>query len=484
MDTPRWTNLLAVRQSYESGSVETGPGPLEAFFEVRYLQHHKQSRALELIPQLAAEFKAQFGRDSGGLIRQRAFRAERRGYRQPQDAVAVNVFDERPESGLTRAAARGEDRQLTLERNESLEEQRAAADHEGRLVYAAEAPGTPTGEHHRGIIRTALGRRSIGGPHGGHGIRQLRQIDAPCGRIEERHRNGPVAAGNGRRAVGRVTGRRPVLRVDTGRRISRPDTLVVEEPLEIRVGGAALAVTMRTPGDDIDLVHGFLLTEGVLRTAEDVAAARYCAGTGPDGENTYNVLDVALADGVAPPSPSVTRNLYTTSSCGICGKASIDAVRTQTAYPVADDPLVMSTELLTGLPDALRAGQRVFDRTGGLHAAGLFTADGTLLALREDVGRHNAVDKAVGWAVRAGEVPLRGHLLLVSGRASFELTQKALMAGVPALAAVSAPSTLAVDLAAEAGMTLVGFLRGTAMNVYAGQARISETPDVLGGHAV
>jgi FdhD protein len=272
--------------------------------------------------------------------------------------------------------------------------------------------------------------------------------------------------------VGRVTGRRRVLRIDGGQ-VVRSDMLVVEEPLEIRVGGRPLAVTMRTPGDDIDLVHGFLLTEGVIRGVGDVQAARYCAGKDDAGQNTYNVLDVALADGVPPPEPGVERNFYTTSSCGVCGKASIDAIRTRTAFPVADDPTVADPAVLGALPDTLRAAQRVFDRTGGLHAAGLFTPDGALRCLREDVGRHNAVDKVVGWAVRAAAAPLRGHILLVSGRASFELTQKALMAGIPVLAAVSAPSTLAVDLATEVGMTLVGFLRGGSMNVYTGASRVA-----------
>jgi FdhD protein len=272
--------------------------------------------------------------------------------------------------------------------------------------------------------------------------------------------------------MGRVTGRRPVVRIDGDQAVRRPDTLVVEEPLEIRVDGTPLAVTMRTPGDDIDLAHGFLLTEGVIRGAADVHAARYCAGTDGDGQNTYNVLDVALADGVPLPRPGVQRNFYTTSSCGVCGKASIDAIRSRTVYPVAGDPLVVDAAILGGLPDVLRSAQRVFDRTGGLHAAGLFTPAGELRCLREDVGRHNAVDKVVGWAVRSGALPLTGHVLLVSGRASFELAQKALMAGAPVLAAVSAPSTLAVDLAAEAGMTLVGFVRGTSMNVYAGAERV------------
>ena len=274
--------------------------------------------------------------------------------------------------------------------------------------------------------------------------------------------------------MGRVTARRPVLRLDveTGATSTRPDTLAAEEPLEIRVGGRPLAVTMRTPGDDLDLAHGFLLTEGVIRSAADVSIARYCDSVDDAGRNTYNVLDIALAPGVAPPAVGIERNFYTTSSCGVCGKASIDAVRTQTAYEPGDDSTPIRPQILAGLPAALRAAQKVFDKTGGLHAAGLFTADGELLALREDVGRHNAVDKVVGWALREGLLPLSGHVLMVSGRASFELVQKALMAGLPALAAVSAPSTLAAELAEESGMTLVGFLRGSTMNVYTGAHRI------------
>ncbi|TQS40958.1 formate dehydrogenase accessory sulfurtransferase FdhD [Cryptosporangium phraense] len=272
--------------------------------------------------------------------------------------------------------------------------------------------------------------------------------------------------------MGRVTGRRPVIRVNGSEQTRRPDTLVAEEPLEIRVGGQPYAVTMRTPGDDVDLVHGFLLSEGVITSASQVAGARYCTGTGPDGQNTYNVLDVALADGVAPPSPDIARNVYTTSSCGICGKASIDAVRTQSAFSVAEDPFRIGVDVLAKLPDRLRAAQRVFDRTGGLHAAALAGADGELIEVREDVGRHNAVDKVLGSALRAGSTPATGRVLMVSGRASFELVQKAVMAGVPALAAVSAPSTLAVDLAVEAGLTLVGFLRGETMNVYTGEQRL------------
>jgi FdhD protein len=271
--------------------------------------------------------------------------------------------------------------------------------------------------------------------------------------------------------VGRLTARRKVLRLGGPEPVERPDTLVVEEPLEIRVGGRPLVITMRTPGDDMDLAAGFLVSEGVVSEADHVRGIRYCAGA-VNGENTYNVLDVDLDPAVPPPDPSLARSFYTTSSCGLCGKASLDAVRTAARWPVADDPVTVTAAALSTLPDALREAQRVFDKTGGLHAAGLFTASGDLLAMREDVGRHNAVDKVVGWALREGRLPLRGCVLLVSGRASFELTQKAWMAGIPVLAAVSAPSSLAVDLAEEAGMTLVGFLRGATMNVYAGTHRI------------
>ncbi|AOS62430.1 formate dehydrogenase accessory sulfurtransferase FdhD [Actinoalloteichus hymeniacidonis] len=272
--------------------------------------------------------------------------------------------------------------------------------------------------------------------------------------------------------MGRVTVRRQVLRISGGTARVRPDALAAEEPLEQRVNGRALAVTMRTPGSDVELAHGFLLTEGVIAHREDVAIARYCDGVDDQGRNTYNVLDIALADGVAPPETGVERNFYTTSSCGVCGKAALDAVRLRTRHSPADDALRISADTLSALPPALRAAQRVFDSTGGLHAAGLFTADGTLLAVREDVGRHNAVDKVIGWALLADRVPLSGCVLMVSGRASFELVQKAAMAGIPLLAAVSAPSSLAVDLADEQGMTLVGFLRGDSMNVYTGRERV------------
>jgi len=267
--------------------------------------------------------------------------------------------------------------------------------------------------------------------------------------------------------------RRSVVRITPDGRVSRPDTLAAEEPLEIRVGERALAVTMRTPGHDVELAHGFLLTEGVIGALTDVRTARFCDSLDEDGRNTYNVLDVELADGVAPPEPGVERNFYTTSSCGVCGKASLDAVRLRSRFLPHADRVTIDPGVLAGLPDALRRHQRVFERTGGLHAAGLFDADGTVLVVREDVGRHNAVDKVLGHALLAGRIPARGGVLVVSGRVSFELVQKAVMAGVPVLAAVSAPSSLAVELAEESGLTVAGFVRDGSMNVYTGAERIT-----------
>ncbi|MBF6172135.1 formate dehydrogenase accessory sulfurtransferase FdhD [Nocardia blacklockiae] len=268
--------------------------------------------------------------------------------------------------------------------------------------------------------------------------------------------------------MSRVTARRKTLRVTPGGQIRRPDTLAVEEPLELRVDGQSLTVTMRTPGSDIDLAHGFLLSENIIGAPEDIVSARYCAGTDANGQNTYNVLDIQLRT----PTPVLARNFLTTSACGLCGKTALDEVRTRTRFPLpAGSPLV-DTDVLAALPAELRSRQTVFDATGGLHAAGLFTADGTALAVREDVGRHNAVDKVIGWALRENRVPAHDLVLVVSGRASFELVQKAVMAGIPVLGAVSAPSSLAVDLADESGLTLAGFLRGDTMNIYTGADRL------------
>lgn len=265
--------------------------------------------------------------------------------------------------------------------------------------------------------------------------------------------------------MGRLTNRRTVLRIEGSHRRRVDDTLVVEEPLELRVAGRSLTVTMRTPGNDFELARGFLTSEGVLHRREDLRTMRYCTGTDEDGRQTYNVIDAVLAAGVDVPE-GVERAFTTHSSCGICGKESIDSVRTRSAWTSADDNVVLSPAVLATMPDALRAAQAVFETTGGLHAAGLFTVDGTLVCAREDVGRHNAVDKVIGWAMERGRIPLRAHVLMVSGRASFELVQKASMAGIPALASVSAPSDLAVRLAEESEMTLIGFLRGDRMNVY------------------
>ncbi|WP_336649025.1 formate dehydrogenase accessory sulfurtransferase FdhD [Microbacterium sp. MMO-10] len=275
--------------------------------------------------------------------------------------------------------------------------------------------------------------------------------------------------------MGRITTLRPVTRIALGEGVRRrADALSVEEPLEIRIGGTPLAVTMRTPGHDVELAIGFLVSEGVITDRSDFRSAIHCGGPGTGGaENTYNVLDATLAPGVRIPGADETRRFYTTSSCGVCGKASIDAVRTTSHHDVTHDDVTVDAEWISELPDRLRAGQAAFAKTGGLHAAGLFdVATGEQLVIREDVGRHNAVDKVVGWALQEGRLPLRGTVLQVSGRASFELVQKAVMAGIPILSAVSAPSSLAAELAEESGLTLLGFVRGRTMNVYAHEHRV------------
>jgi FdhD protein len=273
--------------------------------------------------------------------------------------------------------------------------------------------------------------------------------------------------------MGRVTARRPAKHLTVDDAVNRPETLVVEEPLEIRLNGSPLSVTMRTPGADVELAQGFLLTESVIGHRSEILTARYCRGTDDDGSNTYNVLDVTLQPHVPAPDVDVTRNFYTTSSCGVCGKAALDAVRLVSRFAPGDDPMTVSTATLLALPSRLRKAQRIFATTGGLHGAALFNTDGDVLVVREDIGRHNAVDKVIGWAVENDRIPLSGTVLLVSGRASFELTQKAAMAGIPVLAAVSAPSSLAVDLAAQSGMTFVAFLRDDSMNVYSRADRVT-----------
>jgi len=257
--------------------------------------------------------------------------------------------------------------------------------------------------------------------------------------------------------------RRRVLRVDGTAAAAVSDALVAEEPMELRVGGQAVAVAMRTPGADLELALGFCLTEGIVADPGEVAGIRTC-------RDDPNVVEVDLRPG-GTVAADLRRNVFTTSSCGLCGTASIAAVRKRAA-PVHGDGVRVTAAALAALPDRLRAHQRVFARTGGLHAAALLGPGGDLRAVREDVGRHNAVDKVIGWAAVHRHLPLAGHVLFVSGRIAFEIAQKALIAGIPVVAAVSAPSALAVDLADGAGMTLVGFLRGQRMNVYTHPDRV------------
>jgi FdhD protein len=253
---------------------------------------------------------------------------------------------------------------------------------------------------------------------------------------------------------------------------TRQDLVVVEEPLEIRVAqagdegpGIATSITMRTPGQDIELAAGFLHGEGIVRSREDIAGSRIC---GLDG----NVVRVQLAEGAAFDASRLQRNFYTTSSCGVCGHASLAAVERMLRSPQVDGALTVPAGLVESLPERARAGQDVFRETGGLHAACLFDAQGRLLDVREDVGRHNALDKLVGARLLAGELPLSHCVLLLSGRASFELLQKAAVAGIPVVASVGAPSSLAIDLAERTGILLIGFLRGHSFNVYAHRERL------------
>ena len=252
------------------------------------------------------------------------------------------------------------------------------------------------------------------------------------------------------------------------------DYLVAEEPLEIRLDGAPLNVTMRTPGHDLELAAGFLFTEGVIQFREQIAGLNYSKTEREEASG--NIVEVTL-QGAEFDRERMQRNFFVASSCGICGKASIEAIRRGGIQP-PNAELRVDPDLLCSLPDKLRAAQTIFGRTGGLHAAGLFSTEGELLALREDVGRHNAVDKIVGWALLEERLPLSDCLLMVSGRGGFEIVQKALAAGLPLLASVSAPSSLAVRLARELGLTLVGFLRGRRFIVYAGEARLKIPAEV------
>lgn len=274
------------------------------------------------------------------------------------------------------------------------------------------------------------------------------------------------------------THRIDIRRVRDGVVETTPDVVAVEEPLEIRLGFVDgerreidLAITMRTPGSDVDLAMGFLFTEGIIARAEDVESIAYCEPP-PAGEDRENVIAAQLADGVVFDEGRLARHFYTTSSCGVCGKASLEALRTQSVFEPPGMDFRVKASVLEALPDELAKHQRVFEATGGLHAAALFNSAGALETLREDVGRHNALDKLVGASLRRGALPWYGRGLLLSGRGSFELLQKAMMAGCSLVAAMGAPSSLAVDLAAEFGITLVGFLKPQGFNIYTHAERI------------
>jgi FdhD protein len=263
---------------------------------------------------------------------------------------------------------------------------------------------------------------------------------------------------------------------DDGRSTDRSDVLATEEPLEIRVvlAGASrtVAITMRTPGSDFELAVGFLYGEGVITRSDQVVTISYCKDSDLPPEQLYNIVIVELDPTSSPDLRPLDRHFYTSSACGVCGKASLEAIALRGVEPMPTGATV-SAAVISGLADEMRAAQGLFEATGGLHAAGLFDRDGNLVAVREDVGRHNAVDKLVGWALLERRLPLDDHIVMVSGRSSFEILQKCLAARVPIVCSVSAPSSLAVDVAREFGMTLIGFLRGPRFNVYAGADRVT-----------
>lgn len=261
--------------------------------------------------------------------------------------------------------------------------------------------------------------------------------------------------------------------VENGKVRSRQDQLTTESPLEIRLGSPRrkIAITMRTPGADFELTAGFLYSEGIIRTKEDLQRLSYCVERAVDGEQRYNIINVMLREDLIPDLQPLERHFYTTSACGVCGKASLEALRLR-GCSVIPPSLTVTAETIYSLPDQLRAAQGVFTATGSLHAAGLFDAQGKLLVLREDVGRHNALDKLVGAALLNDQLPLSDRIVMVSGRSSFEIVQKCVTAKVPIVCAVSAPSSLAVSLAEEFGITLIGFLRGQRFNIYSGRERI------------
>lgn len=270
-----------------------------------------------------------------------------------------------------------------------------------------------------------------------------------------------------------------IVRVEGSAQTPGYDRLATEEPLEIRLRAGAhtrtVAITMRTPGADFELAAGFLFGEGVIAEPDDVVGISYCVDREIAEEQRYNIVNVDLRGRELPSLDALERHFTMTSACGVCGKANIDALRERGLQPVRSS-LHVAAATVAALPEKLGAAQRIFASTGGLHAAALFDARGDLVAIREDVGRHNALDKLVGWAFIEAKLPLDAHVVLVSGRASYELLQKVISAGIPVLCAVSAPSSLAVDLAREFGVTLAGFVRGARFNVYAGIERIAFPP--------
>ena len=263
--------------------------------------------------------------------------------------------------------------------------------------------------------------------------------------------------------------------VEDGKKRLKQDVLATEEPMEIRlISGESkqtVAVTMRTPGNDFELAAGFLHGEGIISSRDDIGKISYCTDPDVDADQLYNIVNVELRTGVEVDIRPLERNFYTTSACGVCGKASLDQLELRGCPVIGPGPEIPA-EIIYSLPDKLREAQALFDSTGGLHAAALFDAEGNLVALREDVGRHNATDKLVGWALLEGRLPLSDHIVIVSGRSSFEILQKCLQAGVPMVTAISAPSSLAVDVARQFNITLIGFLRGERFNVYSGNERI------------
>lgn len=261
--------------------------------------------------------------------------------------------------------------------------------------------------------------------------------------------------------------------VENGKMRTRLDHLTTEEPLEIRLvsQNRTLAVTMRTPGADFELAAGFLYGEGVINSKKDIQRMSYCVDESVDGQQRYNIINIELQEELIPDLQPLERHFYTNSACGVCGKASLEALRLRSCPIISQGPIV-APEIIYSLSDRLRSAQGIFTATGGLHAAAVFDAQGQMLNLQEDIGRHNALDKLIGSALLSGELPLNNHIVMVSGRSSFEILQKSTAAGVPIVCSVSAPSSLAVDVAKEFGITLIGFLRGERFNVYTGWERI------------